>query len=427
MSTVVLVGGQWGDEGKGKITDFLAKQADWVVRYQGGNNAGHTVIVGDEEFKLHLIPSGILYKDKKCVLGNGMVINPQVLIEELEGLKARGIEMAELFISDRAHVLLPYHCRLDEMKEEKLGENKIGTTKRGIGPAYADKVARMGIRMGDLLDDEEFSDKLAQSTASHNEVLDGVYHLKGFDDQEIKNAVEEDLKKIKSAIQDTSVMVYDAIKRGENVLFEGAQGTLLDIEHGTYPYVTSSCPTAGGAVIGSGVGPTAIDKSLGIFKAYVTRVGEGPFPTEQFEADGESLREKGHEYGVTTGRARRCGWFDAVIGRYAVRVNGLSHAVITKLDVLGGFDTIKICTGYQYRGEILRDFPASLAKIKECVPVYEEMPGWEEDISGAKSIAELPQNAQNYLKRLEKLMEVPICIVSVGPNRDQTIVLEEMF
>ena len=427
MPSVVLIGAQWGDEGKGKVTDFLAEKADIVVRYQGGNNAGHTVVVGEEEFKLHLIPSGILYPEKICIIGNGVVIDPAVLLEELKYLAERGINTDNLRISPRAHVIMPYHKKLDEVIEESKGANKIGTTKRGIGPAYMDKAARVGIRIVDLMDKEEFELQLEQNLKEKNHLLDRVYDAKGFDKDSVMKEYLEYADLLRKYVADTSVIIYDALQEGKNVLFEGAQGTLLDLDHGTYPFVTSSHPIAGAACTGAGLGPTQITKTLGILKAYTTRVGEGPFPTELNDAVGLHLREVGHEFGTTTGRPRRCGWFDAVIARYAARISGLNSFAVTKLDVLTGIETLKICTGYKYRGEIITDFPASLKVLQECEPVYEEMPGWTEDITGARSFDELPKNAQAYLNRFTELSKTPISIIGIGTRRTQTIIREQLF
>ena len=427
MPSVVLVGAQWGDEGKGKVTDFLAEKADIVVRFQGGNNAGHTVVVGEEEFKLHLIPSGVLYSEKICIIGNGVVIDPAVLIQELEYLAARGICTDNLRISLRAHIIMPYHKKLDEVIEESKGDAKIGTTKRGIGPAYTDKAARVGIRFVDLLDKEEFSFLLDRNLKEKNNLLAKVYDAKGFDKEAVLHEYMGYADRLRKYAADTSIITYDALKAGKNVLFEGAQGTLLDLDHGTYPYVTSSHPIAGAACIGAGLGPTEITKVLGIIKAYTTRVGEGPFPTELTDDVGLHLRDRGHEFGTTTGRPRRCGWFDAVIARYTVRVSGLSSMAVTKLDVLTGMETLKICTGYRRGTEVIRDFPASLKTLAECEPIYEEMPGWHEDITSAKRIEDLPQAAQNYLNRLSELAGVPISIIGVGARRTQTMIMETLF
>jgi adenylosuccinate synthase len=424
MPAVTIVGMQWGDEGKGKITDLLASEAEMVVRYQGGNNAGHTVVVNDEEFKLHLIPSGILYKDVVCVLGNGVVINPRVLLEEMEGLTKRGIDLSNLRISDRAQVIMPYHPVLDRLEEEARTAWRIGTTGKGIGPAYVDKYSRYdAIRFVDFIDEDYFRERLKEVVEVKNRVLKKVYNHPGFDCEEIFEEYREYAKALRPLVTDTSLLVYDAIKAGRKVLLEGAQGTLLDIDHGTFPFVSSSNPTAGGASAGTGVGPTMIEQVAGVIKAYTTRVGEGPFPTELSGDEAKCLREgRGREYGVTTGRPRRCGWFDAVIARYAARINGVTSIIITKLDVLDEFDTIKICTGYKYRGEILRDFPASLRILAECEPVFEEVPGWKQDITGIRDYDALPTEAKRYLERLAELTGAPISLVSVGWEREDTIV-----
>ena len=427
MPSVVLIGAQWGDEGKGKVTDFLAEKADVIVRFQGGNNAGHTVVVGEEEFKLHLTPSGILYPDKTCIIGNGVVIDPLVLLEELEYLAGRGIDTSNLRISLRAHIIMPYHKKLDELIEESKGNAKIGTTKRGIGPAYTDKAAREGIRFVDMLDRDEFAVQLETNLKEKNNLLAKVYGVEAFDKEAIMTEYMEYADRLRKYAADTSIIIYDTLKAGKNVLFEGAQGTLLDLDHGTYPYVTSSHPIAGAACIGAGLGPTEITKVLGIIKAYTTRVGEGPFPTELSDEVGAHLKDKGHEFGTTTGRPRRCGWFDAVIARYAVRVSGLTSMAVTKLDVLTGMDTLKICTGYRWKNEIIHDFPASLKALAECEPVYEEMPGWNEDITSARTVSDLPQAAQNYLNRISELAGAPVSIVGVGTRRTQTIIMDNQF
>lgn len=428
MSTVVLIGAQWGDEGKGKLTDFLASQADMVVRYQGGNNAGHTVVVDDKTYKLHLIPSGILYGEKQCFIGNGVVIDPGVLLGEMETLKNQGVDTGNLRISLRAHVILPYHKSIDQAEENSKGNQKIGTTIRGIGPTYTDKAARVGIRMVELIDKEALSEKLRDILGVKNKILSRVY---GSDDQcDYQQVLDQytgyaDL--LRKYVTDVSVLVNEAIDQGKKVLFEGAQGTLLDLDHGTYPYVTSSYPIAAGACLGAGVGPTKINTVLGVAKAYITRVGEGPFPTELHDEMGDLIRKSGHEFGTTTGRPRRCGWYDAVIARYAARINGLSYLAITKLDVLSGLDTIKICTGYRYKSEIIKEFPASLKELAKCEPVYREFPGWKEDITGVSDYIELPQNAKDYLKYVEELSGVPIGVVGVGPGRSQTLILKEFY
>ncbi len=429
MSTVVVVGLQWGDEGKGKITDCLASEAELVVRYQGGNNAGHTVVVGDEEFKLHLVPSGILYPGTQCVLGNGVVINPGVLLKELAGLQERGIDVSGLRISDRAHIIMPYHPILDQLDEASRTVGKIGTTGRGIGPAYVDKFARYdAIRVVDLLDEAEFKTRITEVLKIKNKVLRQIYGHQGFD---IKVILDEYLgyaNAIRGMVTDTSALINQAIRRGQKVLFEGAQGTLLDIDHGTYPFVSSSSPAAGGACAGAGVGPTAINKVVGVIKAYSTRVGEGPFPTELSDDLVSQLRDgRGREYGVTTGRPRRCGWFDGVIAEYSVRINGVNALVVMKLDVLDQMAEIKICTGYRYRNSIIKEFPASLKVLAECTPVYEELPGWMSDTTGAKNLSDLPVQAQDYLKRISELAQAPIAMVSVGWRRDETITVKPVW
>lgn len=428
MSSVVLIGAQWGDEGKGKVTDFLAEDAGVVVRYSGGNNAGHTVVVGEEVFKLHLIPSGILYSEKTCIIGNGTVIDPKVLLKELAYLAGRGISTENLKISSRAHLIMPYHIKLDEVEEDRKGDNKIGTTRRGIGPAYMDKASRSGIRLVDLMDPEEFSEKLALNIKAKNELLEKVYGVEGFDFQEIYDAYMSYAEQLKKYVADTSLVLHNSMVAGENVLFEGAQGTLLDLDHGTYPYVTSTNPIAGFACIGAGIGPSKIDKVIGVAKAYTTRVGEGPFPTELNDEMGDLIRKAGNEFGTTTGRPRRTGWFDAVISRYAVRVSGIDTLALTKLDVLSGLETLKICTGYELEdGSTIEEFPASLKVLAKCKPIYEEMPGWSEDISQAKSFEELPTNAKDYLRRIEELSGIKITIVGVGTRRSQTFILESVY
>ncbi|HBE77143.1 MAG TPA: adenylosuccinate synthase [Firmicutes bacterium] len=429
MPSVVVVGLQWGDEGKGKITDFLASQADMVVRYQGGNNAGHTVVVGEEEFKLHLIPSGVLYSGKICILGNGVVINPGVLLKEMADLQSRGIDTSGIRISDRAHLIMPYHPVLDQLDECSRTVGKIGTTGRGIGPAYVDKYARYdAIRFVDLLDPDTFEERLSQVLGMKNNLLDKVYGQAGLDPQKIKEEYFQFAAELRPMVTDTSVLINDAIKKGQKVLFEGAQGTLLDIDHGTFPFVSSSSPAAGGACIGSGVGPTKINKVVGIIKAYSTRVGEGPFPTELPDNLVSLLRDgRGREYGVTTGRPRRCGWFDGVIAEYSVRINGVSDLVVMKLDVLDKLETIMICTGYRYHGGIIKEFPASLKVLAECTPIYEELPGWLCDTTKAKELKDLPVRAQDYLNRIAELAQTPVAMVSVGWRRDETIINQQIW
>lgn len=427
MAAVVLIGSQWGDEGKGKITDFLAEKANLVVRYQGGNNAGHTVVANGEEFKLHLIPSGILYSDKTCVIGNGVVIDPKVLLEELGNLEKRGIKTGKLLISSNAQVIMPYHWVLDGLEEEARGEHKIGTTKRGIGPAYMDKASRIGIRIIDLLDKDEFAEKLRRNLVEKNNLFVKVYGQEALKFEEIYETYLGYAEQLRPMVTDSSLAIDESIRSGGKVLFEGAQGTLLDIDHGTYPYVTSSNPIAGGACVGAGVGPTRIDRVVGVIKAYTTRVGEGPFPTELLDETGEQMRANGQEFGTTTGRPRRCGWFDAVIARYAVRVSGISDFAVTKLDVLTGFDTLKICVGYRVGEEIIREFPQSQKIFKQSQPVYEEMPGWYEDMTHVRRFEDLPEAAKNYILRIEELTGVPATLVAIGPEREQTIVRGEIF
>ncbi|MDA5109460.1 MULTISPECIES: adenylosuccinate synthase [Brevibacillus] len=427
MSTVVVVGTQWGDEGKGKITDYLAESAEVVARYQGGNNAGHTIIFDGNKYKLHLIPSGIFYKDKICVIGNGMVIDPKALVAELEYLHGFGFSTKNLKISDRAHVIMPYHIKLDSVEEDSRGQNKIGTTRKGIGPAYMDKAARIGIRIADLLDKDEFARKLERNLAEKNRLLEKMYNTSGFD---LKEVLEEYLgyaEIIRPYVTDTSVVLNDAIDRGNRVLFEGAQGVLLDIDQGTYPYVTSSNPIAGGVTIGSGVGPTKINQVIGVAKAYTTRVGDGPFLTELTDATGDHIREVGYEYGTTTGRPRRVGWFDSVVVRHARRVSGITGLAVTKLDTLTGIDTLRICTAYEYNGQIIESFPANLNMLAKCKPVYEELPGWKEDITGVRSLNDLPENARHYVERITQLTGIPLSIFSVGPDREQTVVVRGIY
>jgi adenylosuccinate synthase len=423
MSSVVVVGTQWGDEGKGKITDFLSENAEVIARYQGGNNAGHTIRFDGETYKLHLIPSGIFYKDKICVIGNGMVVDPKALVKELAYLHEKGVTTDNLRISNRAHVILPYHLKLDEVEEESKGDNKIGTTKKGIGPAYMDKAARVGIRVADLLDKEIFEEKLERNLKEKNRLLERIYETEGFKLEDIFDEYYEYGQQIKQYVVDTSVVLNDALDEGRRVLFEGAQGVMLDIDQGTYPFVTSSNPVAGGVTIGSGVGPTKIKHVVGVCKAYTTRVGDGPFPTELNNEIGNQIREVGREYGTTTGRARRVGWFDSVVVRHARRVSGITDLSLNSIDVLTGIEMLKICVAYKYKGEVIEEFPASLNVLAECEPVYEELPGWSEDITGCKSLDELPANARHYLERVAQLTGIPLSIFSVGPDRSQTNVV----
>ncbi|MFS3929928.1 adenylosuccinate synthase [Priestia flexa] len=427
MSSVVVVGTQWGDEGKGKITDFLSENAEVIARYQGGNNAGHTIKFNGETYKLHLIPSGIFYDDKVCVIGNGMVVDPKALVQELKYLHDRNVTTDNLRISNRAHVILPYHLKLDEVEEERKGDNKIGTTKKGIGPAYMDKAARVGIRIADLLDREVFEAKLTQNLAEKNRLLERMYEVEGFKLEDILDEYYEYGQQVAKYVVDTSVVLNDALDEGRRVLFEGAQGVMLDIDQGTYPFVTSSNPVAGGVTIGSGVGPSKIKHVVGVSKAYTTRVGDGPFPTELSNEIGDQIREVGREYGTTTGRPRRVGWFDSVVVRHARRVSGITDLSLNSIDVLTGIEKLKICVAYRYEGKIIEEFPASLNVLAKCEPVYEELPGWTEDITGVKSLDELPENARHYLERVSQLTGIPLSIFSVGPDRKQTNVLRGVY
>ena len=432
MPSTVLVGAQWGDEGKGKITDLIASDFDYVVRFQGGNNAGHTVIHGDKKLALHLMPSGVMYENAVPVIGNGVVVDPGVLVKEMAMLEAEGISCERLKISCDAHVIMPYHKDLDGADEKRLGKNQIGTTKRGIGPCYQDKAARKGIRIQDLFDEKVFRLKVETALAQKNPILEKIYGLHTYTVEEICEEYLPYARILKPYMAETAQMLNDALRAGKSILFEGAQGTLLDIDHGTYPYVTSSSCCAGGAATGTGVGPTAINRVLGIEKAYITRVGGGPFPTElkfaedggtgQDAIDGELLCSEGHEFGVTTGRKRRCGWFDAVIARYAVEVNGLTDVALTKLDVLSAFDTIKVCVAYECEGVRYDHFPMQQSVLFHAKPIYEELPGWKGiDITGCRTYEELPENTRAYIEHLEEITGVSMSIVSVGPDRDQTI------
>lgn len=427
MSTVVVVGTQWGDEGKGKITDFLAEGADVVARYQGGNNAGHTILIGGKKYKLTMIPSGIFNDNKICVIGNGTVLNPKALCEEIDYIHEHGFSTANLKISDRAHVIMPYHLVLDRLEEERKGDGKIGTTGKGIGPCYMDKMARAGIRIIDLLDAEEFETKARRLIEEKNRIIRSVYGGEPLDAEAIIREYLGYAERLRPYVTDTSVVLNDAIDAGKNVLFEGAQGVMLDIDQGTYPFVTSSNPSAGGVCIGSGVGPSKIDQVIGVAKAYTTRVGDGPFPTELHDAVGDMIREKGNEYGTVTGRPRRVGWFDSVVVRHARRVSGITGLSLNSLDVLTGLETVKICTAYMYRGERIEHYPASLKVLSECEAVYEELPGWSEDISGAKSLDDLPAAARRYIERVSELTGIPIAIFSVGRNREQTNALVKIY
>ena len=423
MPNIVLVGAQWGDEGKGKIIDILSGKSDIIIRFQGGNNAGHTVVIDDEEFILHLIPSGILHKGKICVIGNGVVVDPEALLNEIDTLKKRGVAVDDsLLISDQVHIIFPYHRLLDELRENKKGKTKIGTTKRGIGPCYADKASRCGIRLTELLNPEEFREKLKFNMDEKNAILSTLYGHKGFSLDEIYERYLEYGKKIEKYIQNIPLFLNRAIAKGKSLLFEGAQGTLLDIDHGTYPFVTSSNATAGGACIGSGISPIKIDKVIGVAKAYTTRVGEGPFPTE-FEPElMKRIREKGKEFGATTGRPRRCGWLDAVVLRHAVMINGLTELVLTKLDVLDDTDPIKVCVGYKCGDDVFKDFPSNMETLTKCKPIYEELPGWKEDTSSITKYRQLPVKARKYITYISRFLKKRITMISVGSERSQTLI-----
>jgi adenylosuccinate synthase len=428
MPVLVVVGAQWGDEGKGKIIDLLTERADIVARYQGGHNAGHTVVVGMEEFILHLIPSGILHKGKTCIIGNGVVIDPGALIEEMDGLKRRGIDFDEnLLISQNAHLIMPYHKAIDVASEKLKGNKKIGTTGRGIGPAYADKISRKGIRMADLLDPEVFREKLAANTAEANFLLERYYNAPLIHLDQVYDEYQAYAKRIRRYITDTTLVLGQAVRKNKKILAEGAQGTHLDVDHGTYPYVTSSSATAGGACTGLGIGPNTITEIMGIVKAYTTRVGSGPFPTEQTNEIGELLRSRGKEFGATTGRPRRCGWADTLVIRHSARVNGLTSIALTKLDVLDTLEEIKICVGYKYQGKLYEEMPGDLAVLEKGTPQYITMPGWKQTTIGIKKYDDLPKKARTYVEKLCRLCGVKPAIISTGARRDETIVLERPF
>ncbi|APT17432.1 adenylosuccinate synthase [Staphylococcus epidermidis] len=427
MSSIVVVGTQWGDEGKGKITDFLAEQADVIARFSGGNNAGHTIQFGGETYKLHLVPSGIFYKDKLAVIGNGVVVDPVALLKELDGLNERGISTDNLRISNRAQVILPYHLAQDEYEERRRGDNKIGTTKKGIGPAYVDKAQRIGIRMADLLEKETFERRLKENIEYKNAYFKGMFNETCPTFDEIFDEYYAAGQRLKDYVTDIAKILDDAKVADEKVLFEGAQGVMLDIDHGTYPFVTSSNPVAGNVTVGTGVGPTSVSKVIGVCKSYTSRVGDGPFPTELFDEDGHHIREVGREYGTTTGRPRRVGWFDSVVLRHSRRVSGITDLSINSIDVLTGLDTVKICTAYELDGEKITEYPANLDQLRRCKPIFEELPGWTEDITGCRSLDELPENARNYLERISELCGVHISIFSVGPDREQTNLLEQLW
>lgn len=426
MAGYVVVGTQWGDEGKGKIIDVLADRADYVVRFQGGNNAGHTVVVNGEKFILHLLPSGMLHGNGKCIIGPGVVVDPKVLLKELDTLEAKGAKIDHLFISDRAHIIMPYHVRIDELNEEASGANKIGTTKRGIGPCYADKINRVGIRAVDFLNMDIFAEKLKRYLAEKNQVITKIYGAEPLSYEQILADYTGYADRLRHRIIDSIPEINKALDEDKLVLFEGAQAMMLDINYGTYPYVTSSSPTTGGVTTGAGVSPRKITKGIGVMKAYTTRVGEGPFVTELNDELGEKLRQIGGEYGATTGRPRRCGWLDLVVGKYAVDINGLTDIVITKIDVLSGLDTVKICVAYEIDGKRYDYVPASTEILYRAKPIYEELPGWKEDISQMKTYEELPENCKKYIKRMEEILRCPISVVSVGPDRSQNIHIREI-
>ncbi|MDI3313472.1 MAG: adenylosuccinate synthase [Mycobacterium sp.] len=428
MPAIVLIGAQWGDEGKGKATDLLGGRVQWVVRYQGGNNAGHTVVLPTgENFALHLIPSGVLTPGVTNVIGNGVVVDPGVLLDELRGLADRGVDTSRVLISADAHLLLPYHVAIDKVTERYLGTKRIGTTGRGIGPCYQDKIARIGVRVADVFDPPLLAQKIEAALEFKNQVLVKIYNRKALEPAQVVDALLGQAEVFKHRIADTRLLLNAALERGETVLLEGSQGTLLDVDHGTYPYVTSSNPTAGGAAVGSGIGPTRISTVLGVLKAYTTRVGSGPFPTELFDDNGEYLVKSGDEYGVTTGRRRRCGWFDAVVARYATRVNGITDYFLTKLDVLSSLQTVPVCVGYTIDGKRTYEMPMTQSDLARAEPIYEELPGWWEDISAAREFDDLPAKARDYVSRLEELAGAPVSCIGVGPGRDQTIVRRDVL
>jgi len=421
MSVIAVIGGQWGDEGKGKIVDFLAESAKVVVRFSGGDNAGHTVINPCGTFRLHLVPSGIFYPGTTCIISNGVVINPAVLLKEIDELQSHGLDLSHLLVSDRAHLIMPYHTLLDGLEEERRGKGAIGTTRRGVGPAFTDKVARMGIRAGDLLSKEELLNRLKESLELKNIILTKVYGHPPLVLEEIFEQYCHYGERLTPFIRETNSIIHEALSKEELVLLEGAQGALLDIDFGTYPYVTSSSPLAGGGCTGAGIGPLEFNRTIGVFKVYSTRVGAGPMPTELEDEVGELIREKAHEYGTTTGRPRRCGWFDAVAGLLSVQVNGLSDIALTHLDIYDGFPSIKICTSYKVDGQVLDSFPSNVATLAKCQPVYEELPGWREPTRGIRSFDQLPVEARRYIARLEELLSCPVSLIAVGPSREQVV------
>ena len=427
MSVVAVIGAQWGDEGKGKIVDLLAEKADAVIRYSGGDNAGHTVINPSGEFKLHIVPSGVFYPRAACIIGNGVVINPKVLLEELESLKSRGVNTSNLHISDRAHLIMPWHIIIDRLEEKRRGQDAIGTTGKGIGPAFADKTARKGIRACDMLDSTAFKTRLAGVLAPKNEILTKIYDAPPLDLEAVFHEYQGYAGRLAPYIKDTTSMINSLLEKGSNIVLEGAQGTMLDTDFGSYPYVTSSSPLAAGACMGSGISPRKIDRVVGIFKAYTTRVGGGPLPTELKDEVGEYIRQRAHEYGATTGRPRRCGWFDAVVGRYSTQLNGFTSGILTRLDVLDEMETVKICVGYRIGNKTVEHFPADVLALEKCTPVYEELPGWKINTSDARKAGELPRNARKYIRRLEELIGCRFHIISIGPRRDQSIVIKNVI
>lgn len=427
MSIVAIIGAQWGDEGKGKIVDVLAQKADAVIRFSGGDNAGHTVINPGGEFKLHIVPSGIFHPGTICVIGNGVAINPRVLLDEIDNLKSNGVAVNNLYISDRAHVIMPWHLLLDGLEEERRGKDAIGTTKKGIGPVFADKIARMGIRTCDLLDGENFKSRITEILDVKNELLTKIYSLKPLDLKDVFEEYSAYSVRLRPYIKDTTTLINDLIKKGGKIVLEGAQGTMLDTDFGTYPFVTSSSPLAAGACMGSGINPRRIDRVVGIFKAYITRVGSGPMPTELNDATGEYIRQRAHEYGATTGRPRRCGWFDAIVGRYSSELNGFTSGILTRLDVLDEMETVKICTAYKVGDKIVDRFPADINYLTKCQPVYEELPGWEMKTSDIREFKQLPLNARRYIRRIEELIGCSFHIISIGPRRDQSITIKQII
>jgi adenylosuccinate synthase len=427
MPAIVLIGAQWGDEGKGKATDLLGDDVQYVVRYQGGNNAGHTVVIADESYALHVLPSGVLNPNVTPVIGNGVVVNPQVLFQEIDNLQKRGVSCEKLLVSANAHLIMPYHAALDKVSERFLGKAKIGTTGRGIGPTYGDKVARVGIRIQDLFDPGILRQKLDLALRDKNQLLTKVYNRRSIDSKQIADEYLAYGDRLRPYVADTSLVLGNALAKGDNVLLEGAQATMLDVDHGTYPFVTSSNPTAGGACVGAGIGPTSVTKVIGIVKAYTTRVGAGPFPTELNDDAGEFLRKTGHEYGTTTGRPRRCGWFDAVVARYAVRINGVTDYFVTKLDVLSGLDKVPVCVAYEVDGKRCDEIPMTQTDFHHAKPVYEYLDGWFEDISDAKTFEDLPAAAQAYIKTIEEISGARVSAIGVGPRRDQTIQIHELL